>query len=912
MRLAILFLILACSLHGGAEAPSYASARGGAEAPPYIDARGGPDARGGAEAPPYETTSAQTATPSAGVPLELAIRRSAVIADLRYNLALTVPRDVTAPITGTTVITFDLRDNTDPLVIDFETSRDHIASVRANDAATHFEYVNGHLVIPTTALRVGRNAIEIAFTAGNAPLNRSADFMYALFVPARARLAIPCFDQPDLKARWTLSLVYPAGWRAVSNGATASDGDFATPDMSTQGGPSGKVRQIRFVETQPLPTYLFSFVVGDFQVETAERNGRQFRMFHRETDQAKVVRNRKAIFDLHATAIEYMERYTGIPYAFGKFDFVAIPAFQFGGMEHAGKILYNASGLLLDESATQNQMLGRASVIAHETAHMWFGDLVTMKWFNDVWMKEVFANFMAAKIVNPSFPDVNHELRFLLSHYPAAYEVDRTPGANPIRQQLDNLNEAGSLYGAIIYQKAPIVMRHLEALLGEESFRDGLREYLDAHRFGNATWSELIDVLDKRTPTDLRAWSKVWVEEPGRPTITTKLETADGKVTRVWFEQTDPMGRGLVWPQELRVHVESEIDGQAVRSGTGHGDPHVALMGREADLAGWVPGTPTLILPSAQGWAYGDFVLDDRSLEYLVTNLPSIPDPLTRGTAWVTLWDTMLDRRLDPSRLFDLMVTAAPREEDEQLTSRVLGYLRTTWWRFLPAEERSRRAARVEEVLRAGLFQANTASRKAAWFAAIRDVSMTDPTIAWLRNIWSKKETVEGLPLAEADYSTLAQELAVREVDGWREILATQLGRIENPDRKGRFEFVIPALSADPAERDRWFKALADVNNRRREPWVLEGLDYLHHPLRARASAGYVAPSLDMLWEIQKTGDIFFPKRWLDATLGGHNSPEVAGMVRAFLDSLPANYPVRLRNITLQSADELFRASGFR
>ncbi len=113
-------------------------------------------------------------------------------------------------------------------------------------------------------------------------------------------------------------------------------------------------------------------------------------------------------------------------------------------------------------------MLGRASVIAHETAHMWFGDLVTMRWFNDVWMKEVFANFMAAKIVNPSFPEVNHELRFLLSHYPAAYEVDRTPGANAIRQPLANLNEAGSLYGAIIYQKAPIVMRHLESLMGED------------------------------------------------------------------------------------------------------------------------------------------------------------------------------------------------------------------------------------------------------------------------------------------------------------------------------------------------------------------------------------------------------------------------------------------------------------
>ena len=153
----------------------------------------------------------------------------------------------------------------------------------------------------------------------------------------------------------------------------------------------------------------------------------------------------------------------GIPYPFGKFDFVLIPSFQFGGMEHAGAIYYNASGLLLDESATQNQLLGRANMISHETSHMWFGDLVTMRWFNDVWMKEVFANFMAAKIVNPSFPNVNHDLRFLFQNYPAAYDVDRTDGANPIRQELANLNEAGSLYGAIIYQKAPIVMRQHDA-----------------------------------------------------------------------------------------------------------------------------------------------------------------------------------------------------------------------------------------------------------------------------------------------------------------------------------------------------------------------------------------------------------------------------------------------------------------
>jgi aminopeptidase N len=212
--------------------------------------------------------------------------------------------------------------------------------------------------------------------------------------------------------------------------------------------------------------------------------------------------------------------------------------------------------------------------------------------------------------------------------------------------------------------------------------------------------------------------------------------------------------------------------------------------------------------------------------------------------------------------------------------------------------------------LREGLGQAGTPSQKASWFGTLRNIAVTPGTVGWLRQVWAKEDEVKGLPLAEADYTTLALELAVRQVDGWRTILETQLGRIENPDRKARFQFVMPALSADPAVRDGWFASLRDVSNRRREPWVLEGLNYLHHPLRAAASRKYVQPSLDLLWEIQKTGDIFFPKRWLDATLGGHSSSEVADMVRAFLKSLPANYPERLKNITLQSADELFKAAG--
>jgi aminopeptidase N len=165
------------------------------------------------------------------------------------------------------------------------------------------------------------------------------------------------------------------------------------------------------------------------------------------------------------------------------------------------------------------------------------------------------------------------------------------------------------------------------------------------------------------------------------------------------------------------------------------------------------------------------------------------------------------------------------------------------------------------------------------------------------------------LKLSENDESALALELAVREVPTWKEILQTQLERIRNPDRRDRFAFVMPALSADAMSRDRFFASLSDVKNRQHEPWVLDGVSYLHHPLRVDESQRYIRPSLELVREIQRTGDIFFPKRWLDATLNSHNSLAAAATVRQFLDT-EKDYPARLREIILQSADPLFRASA--
>jgi len=188
-------------------------------------------------------------------------------------------------------------------------------------------------------------------------------------------------------------------------------------------------------------------------------------------------------------------------------------------------------------------------------------------------------------------------------------------------------------------------------------------------------------------------------------------------------------------------------------------------------------------------------------------------------------------------------------------------------------------------------------------------VAMQPATVAWLERVWRRQVKVPGLPLAEPDEAALALDLAVRDVPAADEILTAQRDRFTNPDRKARFIFVMPALSQDAAVREKFFAGLADVNNRRHEAWVLEAARYLHHPLRAAASKKLVKPALDMVLEIQRTGDIFFPKRWADATLSGYQSIQTAADVRAFIDALPPDYPPRLRWVLEASADPLFRAA---
>lgn len=443
-----------------------------------------------------------------GIPRGLAEHRSAAIRHLRYALHLAIPREPDRPIEGDVGIELDLgRGASCWPPIDFAPDPDDAAAarsirdVRVNGRTVSFELRDGHLCIESDPpASAGRQRIDILFRAGPAGLRRRRELVHTLFVPAQAHKVFPCFDQPDLKAPLTLELEIPGDWRVLAN----------TPEVSRSR--EGDLARIRFAATEPLPTYLFAFVTGRFGLRSATIGAREMTMLFPLAATARLDARAGEIFRLHAEALALLEGYTGIAYPFAQFGFALIPDFDFRGMEHPGAVCYRQRCLDLPDEADASERIERAHLIAHETAHMWFGNLVTMRWFDDVWLKEVFANFMADKFLAREFPAADHRLDFLLRHVPAAYAIERTEGTHAIREPLANLAEAAEHYDALTYHKAPVAMAALAHTLGERAMQRGLASYLAAYRYANADWPQLRACLQQQTRADLAAFSEDWIE----------------------------------------------------------------------------------------------------------------------------------------------------------------------------------------------------------------------------------------------------------------------------------------------------------------------------------------------------------------------------------------------------------------
>ena len=815
----------------------------------------------------------------AGVSRELAEWRKATIKDVRYELYFDLVED-----RGVAWLCFNL-DAPQEVIIDFRNT-DLVRDVTMPDSgeSIHKEctLANEHIVVPASETRAGRNSIDIIFSVDNQSLNRKPDFLYTLLVPDRARTLFPCFDQPDMKATYVLHLAIPEDWVAISNTATReldyvkewSDYYFDEPLAED-------MKVVSFEPTEPLSTYLFSFVAGKFDSRTYDDGNHRFTAYYRETDPKRLAQL-DTIFEQVAASLEWLEEYTGIDYPFAKYDLIMLPGFQYGGMEHTGATLYNDSQMFLGENPTLDEELRRMQLIAHETAHMWFGDYVTMEWFNDVWTKEIFANYFAARMTEPLFPDVNHRLNRLKTYTHAAYNEDRTKGRTAIRQELDNLNNAGLIYGQTIYNKAPIVMDKIVELMGEEAFRAGIQEYLRTYAYGNATWNDLVAILDKHSEEDIETFSHAWVEKPYMPMI---YLTQKGGCYHI-------IDNNAPWRQCFNCYVaykggKSEIIEVETKLGQGH-----IKFPRNAEV----------VIPNCDGRGYGLFVLPKESVEWMMEHIGEIDDDLMRQSM-VTMLNEMYEWRksnalsteernaLTARTWLDFLISYIPREKNYLIASTLNGYLTKPMLEVGTAEDE----ARLWEI--ASTCENTSLSRRLKMTLA--HIMRSEEVCAVMYDMWLNQSDKM---LNESDAMTLAYELAVRYPERYDEIYSTQLERITNADRRNQFEYIMRGTHPDMEVRDALFESLMEPANRRIEPWTATLLGYLNHHLRQQEAVKYIYRGLEEIEEVQRTGDIFFPRNWAGALLGGHTSDEAKAEVERFLSD-HSDLNQLLRNKILQAAD---------
>lgn len=785
-----------------------------------------------------------------GVSKELAEHRKANISQVVYDLTFNIPSKPYESVKGKAIISFNLEVRED-VVLDFQGQIDGTCYIHdENDKrhATDILYQDEHIIIPMELLTEGKNKIELPFIANDKALNRNDDYMYTLFVPDMARSVFPCFDQPDLRAVFVTTLKVPSGWKTMA---------------------SDNVCQ--------LPTYLYSFVAGKFQEKSTVHNGRRMRALYRESNPDKVAQLDQ-VFDEASQALDWMEGYTGIACPFKEYGLVILPGYQFGGMEHPGAIQMNDRRIFLEKQATQEEKMARMELIAHETAHLWFGDLVSLKWFEDVWAKEVMANFLASKMVRRSFPDINHDLNFLKTYQTRAIAIDRTEGTHPIAQELTNMSDARLLYDNIIYDKAPVMLRMLEETMGAPEMQTGLQKYLNDHVFKNASWDELVSALDEAAPSaNVKQFSEVWVKQKGMPTIHTTYKNGHLVIT-----QNDPYHRGIVWPQKFQVRLVYDL-------GTSR---TITVDMKEATRTIRVNDKPDYIIPNYNGKGYGHFTLDNEYAVLLPKRLITTRSDLHRYALLQTIHDNYLLGRIPPIHFAELnrmMMT----EQNPLIISATIDHMFRIAF-DMPAEQR-----KTLELCMMDLIDKNPSKDMRQLMIRKLSTHATAPElIDRIYTIWQQHSDPL---LSEQDYMNMAYRLAILRSDTSSPILAAQRKRLKTDDERREFDYISRVCTSDPMLRVRLFNEMLKPQNREKEPWALKAFQLLNADVYEPQSNVYIESGLKSLQFIEQTSDIFFPTNWLKALLAEHKSREARLTVEKFINNNP-NYPEHLRRKILEAA----------
>ncbi|HYY96689.1 MAG TPA: M1 family aminopeptidase [Pyrinomonadaceae bacterium] len=860
--------------------------------------------------------SVQTATPKLepGVPRELARWRAAHYRDVRYALDITLAPGADL-LKGHEKITLTLDAAAGDLVLDWRviktdaSPRTRVSDIKANGRKVEdAQFASEHLVIPRSHLTAGANTVELDFaapvsTSGSAVtryLDRedNSEYVYTLFVPSDASTTFPCFDQPDLKARFRLELKVPGWWNVVSN--TASENVLIADGLPY---PTHKTT---FLETEPLSTYQFAFAAGPFAEFRDESSPYGTRLFVRKSKAERAKKELAEVFRLNRDGLKFFEGYFGHKFPFPKYDLVLVPEFAYGGMEHAGATFLREDGVLFPSDPTSADLAARAETMLHEAAHQWFGDLVTMRWFDDLWLKEGFATFMAYKAIEALMPEYNAWKVFHLRTKPLAYLTDVTKGTTPIFQEIPNLSAAKSAYGNIVYRKAPSMLRQAEFYLGPREFQRAIQLFVREHAYSNATWEDLVRAFEQTSGRKLDVWAAAWVKRRGMPDVRVRW-TADarGRINRFEVLETDALGEGGSWPMRVKILLAPASPDAAAQV------LDVTLQGAGATRVPEAIGKrrPAFVFANFEDYGYGRFLLDDASRADVLQNLGAVKDDFLRALLWGSLWDSVREAELAPADFISLAVREAPREHDDVMLAFILSRAQTAFVRYLSEEQRRAVEPQLLPMLEQGMTDAKTVGERITYFRTFREVAESraarDALVRFLRG----ERAVPGMTLRSRDRFDIIRALMAAGDERAPALLKKQSEEDKSDDAR-RYAYAAAAAWPDAATKKKYFEQYTG-DRELAESWIEASLGPFNTPRQSELTLPYLEPALRELPDLKRTRKIFFVNGWLAAFIGGQCSERAAASVRDFLARAPAlDRDLRLK--VLESSDGLERCVRIR
>jgi aminopeptidase N len=740
--------------------------------------------------------------------------RAGVVRDLSYELDF----DLTSAesFRTTTIVRFAVDEPGAGTFLELRPSRLISATLNGQPVAG---FADGRL--PLTELAARNEVVviaEYAYSHVGEGLHRFVDpadgnvYVYAQPSIAEAPMFMACFDQPDLKAPITIRATADPAWTVRSNG----EGVEVEPG------------RWEFTQTKPLATYLITIVAGPYAEVRDEHGGIPLGLYARASYAEDLAVNAPELFELTKACLDRYHELFGIRYPFGKYDQAFVPEFTWGAMEFPGCVVFRDE-FIYRGPVTDTERSRRAAIVAHEMAHMWFGDLVTMRWWDDLWLNESFATYMGYRVTSEVTRFTGAWADFASERKIWGYGADQRPSTHPVAPVLvADTESAFANFDGISYAKGCSSLRQLVAWLGDEAFFAGLRAHFDKHAWGNATLTDLLESLSAASGRDLTGWADKWLRSPQVNTLRPVITTDDsGRVGRFTVEQTAPQAYPTLRPH--RIGVSYAVPG---------GGPRRRL---EIDVDG-----PVTVVPELAGEVVQDVLLNDGDLTFakvrfapgtdLSRLLTGLESPLDRAVVWGAVWDAVRDGEVPAADFLELIRVSLPAETHVALVEHFLGFARgIAVNRYLRPEAREAGHEAVNEACQAVLAQAEPGGslQLAAARILISGMLTPAPVRAWLAG----QDLPEGLKIDAELRWTLLLRLAILG-DLSEEELADE--QVLDASARGAVEAVrCRAARPDAAAKAEAYEQL--VRDRERSNRMLEAIGHgFWRPEHAELTDGYV------------------------------------------------------------------------